>query len=68
MLVPAFKDLPKILIVSLRFQRDGEPVAGCSGNDLVAVNKWCTARFWGLFGYFSTDSTHVFLQIIHKTH
>lgn len=39
MLAPAFKDFPKIPIVSLRFQRDGNPVAGCSGNDLVAFNK-----------------------------
>lgn len=37
MLVPAFKDLPKIPIVSVRFQRDRDPVAVCSANNLVAV-------------------------------
>lgn len=48
-----------------RFQRDENPVAGCSGNGLMAVNKWCTASY--IF-FFPTDNTWIFLQITHKTH
>lgn len=74
MLVPAFEGFHKIPVVSLRFQRDEDPVSGHSGNDLVAVNKWRIPRVWSLFVVwfcfvlFSTDNTDVFLQIIHKTH